>query len=79
MMIRIKGSDGQMVMDTKTEQLYSEVVCDEKRRDRYVVVDGDAIVEDIAPIGGGSSNVGERLTALEDELTAAKILLGVDA
>ena len=41
-MIKLTAPKGQMVKDTRTEQLYSEVICDEKSRERYVLTDGDA-------------------------------------
>lgn len=41
-MIKLTAPKGQRIKDTRTEQLYSEVICDEKYRERYVLTDGDA-------------------------------------
>lgn len=40
--IKITAPIGQRVRDIKTDREFSEVVCDEAQRDRYVLTDGDA-------------------------------------
>lgn len=40
-MIKITGKNGQKVRDIITGKVYSEVVCDEKQRGRYVLADSE--------------------------------------
>ena len=40
--IKITAPIGQRVRDIKTDREFSEVVCDEAQRERYVLTDGDA-------------------------------------
>ena len=63
MRIRIKAPNGKKLRDIKTENLYSEVICDEKFRNRYVVADSpdDPVVEEIDGI-----TLDERVADLED-------------
>ena len=48
-MIRIKAPKGKKIRDVKTERLYSEVVCKEKQRNRYVPADSEdnLIIEEL--------------------------------
>ena len=48
MTIRIKAPGGKKLKHLRTNRIYSEVVCDEKYRNDYVVVDSDenAIIEE---------------------------------
>ena len=69
-MIKLTAPKGQRIKDTRTEQLYSEVICDEKYRERYVLTDGDApTVETVK----SSVSLAERIADLENAVeTIAK-------
>ena len=62
-MIRITAPDGKKLRDLRTEKLHSEVICEDKFRDRYVVADSedDPVVEQIDGV-----TLGERVSDLED-------------
>ena len=63
MRIRITAPHGKKLRDTLTGSEHSEVICEEKYRDRYVVADSpeDPIVEELDGV-----TLGERVTDLED-------------
>lgn len=63
MMIRIKAPTGKKLRNIKTEALYSEVVCDEKNRDLYVLADSpnDPVVETLDGV-----TLRDRVADLED-------------
>ena len=83
-MVRIKAPDGKKILDTRTGALHTEVVCDEKKEKFFMVADGGDLVVETIPSGstGGSvtydNSLTERIESLEEELSAAKILLGVE-
>ena len=99
MYIRLTPPDGKKLVNIKTGQEYSEVVCDEKKRYLYAVSDGVSEMTSVALPGntsGGTAPVGTTpaqidpeiiarleavengLSAVDDGLSAAKILLGVE-
>ena len=63
MMIRIKAPAGKKLRNIKTEALYSEVVCDERNRNLYVLADShdDPVVETLDGV-----TLGDRVADLED-------------
>ena len=63
MMIRIKAPTGKKLRNIKTEALYSEVICDERNRELYVLADSpdDPVVEELDGV-----TLGERVADLED-------------
>ena len=62
-MIKITAPKGKKIRDIRTERLYSEVVCKESERDRYVLADSedDPVVESLDGV-----TLGERVSDLED-------------
>lgn len=64
--IKITAPIGQRVRDIKTDREFSEVVCDEVQRDRYVLTDGDApkVSTIKAPV-----SLAERIADLENAVT----------
>ena len=62
-MIKIVAPHGKKLRNIKTESLYSEVVCDERNRDLYVLADStdDPVVETLDGV-----TLGERVADLED-------------
>lgn len=63
MMIRIKAPVGKKLRNIRTEALYSEVVCDERNRELYVLADSqdDPVVETLDGV-----TLDERVSDLED-------------
>ena len=63
MKIRIKAPDGKKLRHIPTERLYSDVVCDEKYKNDYVVADSpeDPVVERLDGV-----TLGDRVSDLED-------------
>lgn len=63
MRIRIKAPDGKKLRNIRTSQLHSEVICEEKFRDLYVVADSeeDPYIETIDDI-----TLADRVNDLED-------------
>lgn len=62
-MIKITAPEGKKLRDLRTEKLHSEVICEEKYQDRYVVADSedDPVVEELDGV-----TLGERVSDLED-------------
>lgn len=62
-MIRITAPDGKKIRHIPTNVLYSEVICDERKRDQYVLADSedDPVVEELDGV-----TLGERVSDLED-------------
>ena len=62
-MIKLTAPNGKKLRNIKTESLYSEVVCDERNRDLYVLADStdDPVVETLDGV-----TLGERVSDLED-------------
>ena len=62
-MIKITAPEGKKLRDLRTRNLHSEVICEERFRNRYVVADSEAdpIVEQIDGV-----TLGERVSDLED-------------
>ena len=62
-MIKIIAPKGKKIRDIRTERLYSEVVCKESERDRYVLADSedDPVVETLDGV-----TLSERVSDLED-------------
>ena len=76
MMIRIKAPTGKKLRNIKTEALYSEVVCDERNRDLYVLADSpdDPVVETLDGV-----TLGDRVADLEDAvIELAEIITEVE-
>ena len=63
MLIRITAPKGKKIRNIRTEALYSEVVCDERNRNLYVLADSpdDPVVEELDGV-----TLGERVSDLED-------------
>lgn len=62
-MIRIKAPNGKKLRDIKTGRLYSEVVCEDKYADRYVIADSDEAPTVIEKDG---VTLADRVADLED-------------
>lgn len=62
-MIKLTAPNGKKLRNTKTEAMYSEVICDERMRPLYVVADSpeDPVVETLDGV-----TLGERVADLED-------------
>lgn len=62
-MIKLTAPNGKKLRNTKTEAMYSEVICDERMRPLYVVADSpeDPVVETLDGV-----TLGERVSDLED-------------
>ena len=75
-MIKLTAPAGKKLRDTRTGALHTEVITDERKARYFVVADSEAdpIMQELS----GGSTIGEKVAALEDELAAAKILLGVE-
>lgn len=75
--IKITAPIGQRVRDIKTDREFSEVVCDEAQRERYVLTDGDApkVSTIKAPV-----SLADRIADLENavESIAAKSKVSID-
>ena len=63
MRIKLTAPDGKKLRDLMTDRLYSEVICEESQRARYVLADSadDPTVEEIDGV-----TLGERVSDLED-------------
>lgn len=63
MKIKITAPKGKKLRDLRTRAEHSEVICDEKYRDRYVLADGegDPVVEELDGV-----TLGDRVSDLED-------------
>lgn len=73
-MIRIEAPKGKMIRDVKTEKLYSEVICEDRYVNRYVLADSidDPIIETLDGV-----TLGERVSDLEDAVVElASIITG---
>ena len=66
MKIKIVAPKGKMLRDLRTENQYSEVICDEKYRNRYVLADseGDPTVEYVE-----GTTLAEKVAELNDTVT----------
>ncbi len=62
-MIKITGKDGQKIRDTITGKVYSEVVCEEYKKGRYVLADSDADPITVTQLEGATLK--ERVADLE--------------
>ena len=62
-MVRIKAPNGKKLRDVRTGRLYSEVVCEDKYVDKFVVADSD---EDPIIIEKDGVTLDERVSDLED-------------
>ena len=63
MKIKITAPDGKKIRDLVTRQEHSEVICDEKKRSRYVLADGEGDPE-VEVLDGVT--IRERVSDLED-------------
>ena len=63
MLIKLTAPNGKKLRNIRTEALYSEVICDERKRPLYVVADSpdDPVVETLDGV-----TLGERVSDLED-------------
>ena len=63
MLIKLTAPNGKKLRNIRTEALYSEVVCDERNRELYVLADSpdDPVVEEL-----DGMTLGERVSDLED-------------
>lgn len=83
-MVRIIAPDGGKIRDIRSEKLYSEVVVEDRAAKYFVAADGtNTEVSQVSLNGNGAgavvdSTISTRLDELEEELAAAKILLGVE-
>lgn len=61
--IKITAPEGKKIRDVKTDRLYSEVICKDSDRDRYVLADSDndPIVEQLDGV-----TLADRVADLED-------------
>ena len=62
-MVKLIAPNGKKLRNIKTESLYSEVVCDERNRNLYVLADSpdDPVVETLDGV-----TLGDRVADLED-------------
>lgn len=62
-MIRLTAPKGKKLRHIPTDRLYSEVVCDEKRKDEYVLAESedDPMVEELDGV-----TLSDRVSDLED-------------
>ena len=63
MKVKLTAPDGKKLRDTRTEALYSEVVCDESRQRFFVVADSE---EDPVVTVIDGVTLDERVSDLED-------------
>ena len=75
-MIKIVAPHGKKLRNIKTEALYSEVICEDRYKDLYVVADSpdDPIVEELDGV-----TLGERVSDLEDAVIELAEIIGEDA
>lgn len=66
-MIKITAKDGQMIRDTFTGAVYSEVVCDDKQRERFVLADSENDPITVTELEG--MTLKERVADLENAVT----------
>lgn len=79
-MIKLTAPKGQRIKDTRTEQLYSEVICDEKSRERYVLTDGDAPkVSTIKAPVSLADRIADLETAVEEIAVKSKVNISLKA
>ena len=78
-MIKLIAPDGQKIVDMRTGKLHDVVICSEDSQKYFAVSDSDDEIT-VEPIPGhsGNSSLADRVSTIEDELTATKILLGVE-
>lgn len=76
-MIKITGKNGQKVRDIITGKVYSEVVCEEYKKGRYVLADSDADPITVTQLEGATLK--ERVADLESavEEIAVKSRVGI--
>jgi len=62
-MVRLTAPDGKKLRDTRTNLLHSEVICDEREVNHYVLAEGegDPVMEELDGV-----TLGERVSDLED-------------
>ena len=78
--IKITAPIGQRVRDIKTDREFSEVVCDEAQRDRYVLTDGDApTVETVKSPVSLAERIADLETAVEEIATKSKVSVTLKA
>ena len=73
-MVRIKAPQGKKIRNIINEKLYSEVICEDKDANKYVLADSedDPIIENLDGV-----TLGERVTDLEDAVVElASIITG---
>lgn len=75
-MVKLTAPAGKKLRDTRTGTTHTEVITEERKARFFVVADSEA--DPIMQILDGSSTISDKVAALEDELSAAKILLGVE-
>lgn len=75
-MVKLTAPAGQKLRDIRNNTLHTEVITEERKARFFVVADSEAdpTVQELS----GGNTIGEKVAALEDELSAAKILLGVE-
>lgn len=74
-MIKITAPGGKKLRDTRTGNIHSEVITEERYQRFFVLADSEAdpITEQLDGV-----TIGEKVAELADQLDAAKILLGVE-
>lgn len=72
-MIHITAPEGKKLRDTRTEQLHSEVYCNERNRKYFVIADGleDPTVEYLDGV-----TLDERVSDLEDAVVELAEIIG---
>ena len=78
--IKITAPIGQRVRDIKTNREFSEVVCDEVQRERYVLTDGDApTVETVKSPVSLAERIADLESAVEEIAVKSKVSIDLKA
>lgn len=80
-MIKITGKDNQKVRDTITGKVYSEVVCEEYKKGRYVLADSDADPITVTQLEGATlkERVADLESAVEEIAVKSKVSIDLKA
>ena len=77
--IKITAPIGQRVRDIKTDREFSEVVCDEKDRDRYELTDGNAPKVKIVKTVSLVERIADLESAVESIAAKSKVNISLKA
>lgn len=74
-MVKIQAPKGKKLRDIRTEKLYSEVVCEDKYVEKYVIADSDndPVVEMLDGV-----TLNERVSDLEDAVIELALIITGD-